>query len=288
MAERVVLAMSGGVDSSASAVLLKEQGYEVTGLFMRTGVHAAAADERPDRKKGCCSAVDAGDARRVADKLDIPFYALDFEARIRPRHRLLRRRVPGRPDAEPVRRVQHLAEVRPALVVRRDARRRLHRHRPLCPRRPGSGRGRTAPRRRSGQGPVLRPARHPARRARPGAIPDRRHAQGRRAGRRPAGRPRRGRQAGQRRNLLRAGRRPRPARARTPSGPGDGGDGRRSGRGRAGDARRQRAVYRRPAQGAGHRHRPQARTCWRSCPRRGRSSSATGTTCWRRAWWRRA
>src|SRR4029453_13745271 len=79
MPARVVLAMSGGVDSSVSAVLLKEQGYDVIGLFMRTGAHSAAADSRPDNKKGCCSAIDAGDARRVADKLDIPFYALDFE-----------------------------------------------------------------------------------------------------------------------------------------------------------------------------------------------------------------
>jgi tRNA-specific 2-thiouridylase len=50
---------------------------------MRTGVHEGHGQEtmpqRSDRKKGCCSAVDAGDARRVADKLDIPFYALDFE-----------------------------------------------------------------------------------------------------------------------------------------------------------------------------------------------------------------
>src|SRR5437762_322789 len=78
MAARVVLAMSGGVDSSVAAYLLKQQGYEVIGLFMRTGVHGAD-DDTPARKKGCCSALDAGDARRVADRLDIPFYALDFE-----------------------------------------------------------------------------------------------------------------------------------------------------------------------------------------------------------------
>ena len=79
MPARVVLAMSGGVDSSVAAYLLKEQGYEVIGLFMRTGAHGAEDDATPAHKKGCCSALDAGDARRVADRLDIPFYALDFE-----------------------------------------------------------------------------------------------------------------------------------------------------------------------------------------------------------------
>lgn len=79
---RVLLAMSGGVDSSVAAVLLRRQGYDVTGLFMRTGVHHPtddACDTRPHNKKGCCSAIDAGDARRIADRLDIPFYAIDFE-----------------------------------------------------------------------------------------------------------------------------------------------------------------------------------------------------------------
>src|SRR5258708_3129068 len=79
MPGRVVLAMSGGVDSSVAAYLLKKEGYEVIGLFMRTGAHGHE-DSGPAHKKGCCSALDAGDARRVADRLDMPFYALDFEA----------------------------------------------------------------------------------------------------------------------------------------------------------------------------------------------------------------
>ncbi len=76
MGSRVVLAMSGGVDSSVAAHLLKEQGHEVIGLFMRTGAHG---DDLERRAKTCCSATDAVDARNVADRLDIPFYALDFE-----------------------------------------------------------------------------------------------------------------------------------------------------------------------------------------------------------------
>ncbi|MBI3412347.1 MAG: tRNA 2-thiouridine(34) synthase MnmA [Planctomycetes bacterium] len=79
MPGRVVLAMSGGVDSSVAAYILKKQGYEVVGLFMRTGAHGPD-DDTPSHKKGCCSASDASDARRVADRLDIPFHALDFES----------------------------------------------------------------------------------------------------------------------------------------------------------------------------------------------------------------
>lgn len=89
---RVVLAMSGGVDSSVAAHLLRRAGHEIIGLFMRHGETletACAVDESPrnslpiitsapGHKQGCCSASDAADARRVADRLDIPFYALDF------------------------------------------------------------------------------------------------------------------------------------------------------------------------------------------------------------------
>ncbi len=71
-----MLAMSGGVDSSVAAHLLKEQGHEVIGLFMRTGAHGESLERRT---KTCCSSTDAVDARLVADRLDIPFYALDFE-----------------------------------------------------------------------------------------------------------------------------------------------------------------------------------------------------------------
>ncbi|QDU63119.1 tRNA-specific 2-thiouridylase MnmA [Planctomycetes bacterium Pan216] len=82
--DRVVVAMSGGVDSSVAAALLVEQGYEVIGLFMRTGASdeetaAPSCDDQPKKIRGCCSAIDAGDAQRVADRLDVPFYALNFK-----------------------------------------------------------------------------------------------------------------------------------------------------------------------------------------------------------------
>ncbi|MCY2993744.1 MAG: tRNA 2-thiouridine(34) synthase MnmA, partial [Planctomycetota bacterium] len=137
---RVVVAMSGGVDSSVAAYLLQRQGHEIVGVFMRHGEHSPVTpcgvaspvasptppvdrafqpdipvgqafqpdeslthafppdctrpDVRPEsltyhpissadrlsHKQGCCSATDAEDARRVADRLDIPFYALNLEA----------------------------------------------------------------------------------------------------------------------------------------------------------------------------------------------------------------
>ena len=81
--------MSGGVDSSAAAVMLRDQGYEVIGLFMRSGATEESACQTSSpllpvihaksHKQGCCSASDAADARRVADRLDIPFHALNFK-----------------------------------------------------------------------------------------------------------------------------------------------------------------------------------------------------------------
>ncbi len=75
MSERIVVAMSGGVDSSVAAALLLEQGHDVIGLFMRNGVSVSSEESR---QKSCCSVDDAQDARRVAAHLGIPFYSLDF------------------------------------------------------------------------------------------------------------------------------------------------------------------------------------------------------------------
>lgn len=73
---RVVLAMSGGVDSSVAAWLLRQQGHEVIGLFMRHG--QSPVPPSACCKRGCCTAADAADARRVADVLGVPFYAVNF------------------------------------------------------------------------------------------------------------------------------------------------------------------------------------------------------------------
>jgi tRNA-specific 2-thiouridylase len=73
---RVLVAMSGGVDSSVAAALLHEAGEEVVGVWMR--LHALA-DARSDERPACCSLDAAHDARRVAGQLGIPFYVLDLE-----------------------------------------------------------------------------------------------------------------------------------------------------------------------------------------------------------------
>ena len=74
---RVVVAMSGGVDSSVVAALLKQEGYDVVGITLQLYDHGEAVG----RKGSCCAGQDIQDARRVADKLKIPHYVLDYEAR---------------------------------------------------------------------------------------------------------------------------------------------------------------------------------------------------------------
>jgi tRNA-specific 2-thiouridylase len=84
--KKVVVAMSGGVDSSVAAALLQRDGYDVVGCFMRLG--SPSGVEEPETcsttpgaksKQGCCSVLDAADAHRVAGLLDIPLYVLNFQ-----------------------------------------------------------------------------------------------------------------------------------------------------------------------------------------------------------------
>lgn len=75
MNKKVVIGMSGGVDSSVAAYLLKEQGYDVIGIMMKL----VPDDDGEEDERACCSLSAVTDARMVADELDIPFYVMNFK-----------------------------------------------------------------------------------------------------------------------------------------------------------------------------------------------------------------
>ena len=72
---RVVVAMSGGVDSSVVAAMLADEGYDVVGVTLQLYDHGAALA----KKGACCAGVDIQDARRVAEEMGFPHYVLDYE-----------------------------------------------------------------------------------------------------------------------------------------------------------------------------------------------------------------
>src|SRR5262244_4566149 len=76
---RVVVAMSGGVDSSVTAALLKAEGFDVIGVTLQLYDNGAASH----RKGACCAGQDVYDARTVAERIGIPHYVLDYESRFK-------------------------------------------------------------------------------------------------------------------------------------------------------------------------------------------------------------
>ena len=135
MGDRVLLGMSGGVDSAAAAVLLRQAGCEPVGCTLRL---VSSADI--GREGSCCSLEDVEDARAVAARLGIDFFVFNFKD-------LFRRQVmdhfgcgvSGRPDPQPLRPVQPVCEICGASPPGRRPGHSLHRHRPLRPGGLGSG-----------------------------------------------------------------------------------------------------------------------------------------------------
>ena len=109
---RVVVAMSGGVDSSVVAAMLADEGYDVVGVTLQLYDHGAALA----KKGACCAGRDIHDARRVAETMGFPHYVLDYENTLpRGGDRRIRRCLSGRRDAGALHPLQRAGEVpRPA------------------------------------------------------------------------------------------------------------------------------------------------------------------------------
>ena len=134
MPKRVFLGMSGGVDSSVSALLLRDQGYDVTGVYMKNW-----SEDLPGMH--CPWAEDLADAKRVAVQLDLDFEVWDFEQAYKQKvvdymlDEFRRGRTPN-PDIMCNQEIKFKLFYERALAAGADRRwRRLHRHRSLRPRR---------------------------------------------------------------------------------------------------------------------------------------------------------
>ena len=172
---RVIVGMSGGVDSSVAAWLLKQQGFDVVGLFMKNW-------EDDDTDEYCTSRADLVDAASVADVIGIELEAVNFAARVpRAGVRAFPARIRRRTHAEPGRALQQRDQV--PRVPRSCARhgRRPHRDRPLRAGAPGRRGRRAAEGRRRDEGPELLPAPADAGATRAGAVSARGNRQARSA-----------------------------------------------------------------------------------------------------------
>ena len=196
--------MSGGVDSSATAALLKSEGYDVVGITLQLYDHGAATH----RKGACCAGQDIHDARDVAERIGIPHYVLDYEDRFR--ESVIDNFADSYASGEtpvPCIECNRSIKFRDLLTTARElGAAALATGHYVASRRLGRRIARADLRRRCRPRPELFPVRDHARAARLSALSARRHDQAADARAGAALRPRRRRQAGQPGHLLRADR----------------------------------------------------------------------------------
>ena len=131
MAKKVVVGMSGGVDSSVAAYLLKKQGYDVIGVTMQ--IWQDEDEFTQEKNGGCCGLSAVDDARRVADRLEIPYYVMNFKQEFKKNVMdYFTSRISEGKDAESMYRMQPICEVGGVIRSESCDRCRLHCDRTLC------------------------------------------------------------------------------------------------------------------------------------------------------------